>query len=157
MTTYTIVAYRPDGVDTCRNCVMGRSSSDFELRVFRSAEEAADFWAAKDFESAYRAREYCSWELTLLVDGLDYETWDQVHGNDTCEEPPHTQVEARSKALLGQRQAAKAEAEHRARAQAEVEAAAQRAAQAAAREQEERAELRRLLKEYGSPEGTAKP
>lgn len=71
MTKYTVLVYWPDGVDTCRNCEMGRSSSDFEYKIFELLDDAVKFWAAKIYDSQVSDREYCSWELTLLIDGVD--------------------------------------------------------------------------------------
>jgi hypothetical protein len=73
--TFTLICYRPNGTDTCRNCVMGRSDSDFELKVFDNPEGAADHWAAKLLEDKSSAREVCSWEITLLIDGRNRGEW----------------------------------------------------------------------------------
>ena len=73
--TYTLICYRPNGTDTCRNCVMGRSDSDFELKVFDNAGDAADHWATKLLEDKTSAREVCSWEITLLIDGRNRGEW----------------------------------------------------------------------------------
>ena len=71
MTTYTVLAYRENGVDTCRNCVMDQSDSAFEFKVFDTSDEAAQFWAEKVYDSLTSARHFCSWDLTLLVNGKE--------------------------------------------------------------------------------------
>lgn len=67
---YTFVAYRENGVDTCRGCVMGRSDSDFELKTFTDPEMLAAYWAQHKF-SAPTDREFCSYDYTLLLNGVE--------------------------------------------------------------------------------------
>lgn len=75
--TYTVLAYRPEGEDSCRGNVYDRSSSCFEIQWFDSLEQVAEFWAAKKWEDRLRARAYCEGELTLLIDGQDPYTWSE--------------------------------------------------------------------------------
>ena len=66
----TLITYREDGVDTCRGCVMDRSSSDFSLNVFTDIESLVQHWA-KHRWNLPQGREYCSTEYTLIIDGAD--------------------------------------------------------------------------------------
>lgn len=68
--TYTVIAYRPNGLDTCMNCEMGRSDSQLEIEYFTEAEDAAEYAATVLFccEQEKR-REYAGWELTYLING----------------------------------------------------------------------------------------
>lgn len=84
--TCTVLAYRPEGEDSCRGNVYDRSSSCFEIQWFDSLEQAAEFWAAKKWEDRLRARAYREWELTLLVEGQDPYTWSE-RTSPEAEEP----------------------------------------------------------------------
>ena len=68
---YTLLCYRPNGYDSARNCIIGRSDSAFEFRTFHSADDAAAAWVAKEQEDKTSGREYAAWELTLLIDGKE--------------------------------------------------------------------------------------
>lgn len=68
---YTLVCYRPNGIDSHRGCVMGRTNSDHEIASFRSEEETAGFWAAVKMRDFGRSLETSSWDVTLLIDGFD--------------------------------------------------------------------------------------
>lgn len=149
MTTYTVVAYRPDGVDTCRGCVMDRSSSDFELRCFQDLTEAAR-WQADKLMDSPSGREYCSWEFTLLVDGMDDNGWWEVYGDSDREEPPFDQYRRLVDEAWAARKKAKEEQARLAQEAAEREAALKRERDAQAKEARERAELARLQARYGA-------
>ncbi len=149
MTTYTVVAYRPDGVDTCRGCVMNRSSSDFELRCFQDLQAAAQ-WQADKLMDSPSGREYCSWEFTLLVDGLDADSWWQLHGDSDLEEPPFDQYRKLVDKAWAVRKKAEEEKARLAQEVAEREAALKRERDAQAKEARERAELERLQARYGT-------
>lgn len=145
MTTYTIVAYRPNGVDTCRNCVMGTSDSAFEIEHSTSPEEAAKQWARffMDDRKHRQDREVSSWEVTLLIDGKSYDFADDGE--------PYQLVEEAARAEFGRQ----VEVENAAAARA-AEAAAEkkRADEEAARirkEKAERALFIELQAKYGTP------
>ncbi len=76
---YTLVAYRENGVDTCRGCVMGTSDSAFSLEVFTDVDKLVKAWAKAIF-SEVKEREYCSTDYTLLLNGYDAQSepssWD---------------------------------------------------------------------------------
>ena len=152
MSIYTIVAYRPDGVDTCRGCVMARSSSDFECRAFSSMEEAAQFWATKRLESSTSAREYCSWEITALIDGLDCDSWWTLKGQDCDDdEPPFEELQRMADQAFNALVAARAEAARQEQLRAEAQAAAEREAAQLKKTAAEKAQLKALLAQYGPP------
>lgn len=90
---YTLLAYRPNGVDTCRGCVMGTSDSDFKVQVFTDTQALTEAWAQLLLESSQAAREVCSVEFTLLIDGLDYDGWWTLRGDAGAEEPPYAELE----------------------------------------------------------------
>jgi hypothetical protein len=131
--TYTLVCYRPNGLDTCRNCVMGRSDSDFMLRVFDQPDDAAEYWAQKLWEDKNSGREYCSWEVTLLIDGR--EDWYDSRPDSEELEAAADHVKALAKLIF----ARKSEDDRQTRERLEVEAAAAQkaAAEAAERVQKE--------------------
>lgn len=75
----TIIAYRADGVDTCRGCVMSTHSSDFRMRVFEEVKEAADFQATFLVDNAHNdTGGLCVWDLIVMVNGKP------AHCNDYC-------------------------------------------------------------------------
>lgn len=65
---YTIVAYRPDGSNSCRGCVTDSWSSDFELRHTTDRREVVKDMA----EFLYRNidSDTDDWEITLLFNGV---------------------------------------------------------------------------------------
>lgn len=154
---YTLVAYRENGVDTCRGCVMGRSDSAFELTVFTDADKLARHWA-RHMADAPHGLEYCSYEYTLLLNGHDRDNdpdWDDEAYLDPAtgqswyeleRERVQQLVEAETSAiqqaqrLEQQRLAAEAEAKRQVQARREAEAT----------EARERAELARLQAKFGS-------
>ncbi|NDV50369.1 hypothetical protein [Salipiger sp. PrR003] len=72
MTTYTVLAYRPNGADYCKGCLMGTSDSDFEFEAFESAEEAARYAGEFLFHDQLKTElEVDCYELTFLIDGVE--------------------------------------------------------------------------------------
>jgi hypothetical protein len=67
-TTYTLIAYKPNGSDCCRGCVMSRWNSDFELCTFEYIvdleNELFRFHKLTDETEG-------SYELTILVNGIE--------------------------------------------------------------------------------------
>jgi len=157
--TYTLIGYREDGVDTCRGCVMERSSSDFFLKVCFTKEEVAAEWARRLFDEESKGREYCSFEYTLLLNGRDDnndpDCWKvEAHCNpETGEgwaEEARAAINARVTVLFEQLKAEKLAAEERAKQAEEA-----RRAEAAVRRREEqeaaeRAEYLRLQEKFGA-------
>lgn len=86
-----IVAYRPDAVDTCRGCVMDRSSSDLRMFNTEDINEAAEFIAKIRLEEHDYGREYANFEIIVVADGRviiaeadDSNTWNPLadHSDD---------------------------------------------------------------------------
>lgn len=141
---YTLVAYRANGVDTCRNCVMGQSDSDFELSVSLDAESLAASWAHHRL-NAPRGREYCGYEYTLLINGRDDNNdadWDDAAHCDPETGEPWTYLERKRVAALAEARYAELVREKEAEAARQAAAAqARRLAELrTAEEQKERAE-----------------
>lgn len=42
---YTVIAYRANGIDTCRGCVMGSTDSDFSVGNYTKVEDVVNFVA----------------------------------------------------------------------------------------------------------------
>lgn len=150
MTTYTVVAYRPDSVDTCRGCVLDRSDSAFELKVCHSVEEAAQFFANKCWENETREREFAPWDLTVLVDGLDSEGWWSKNAESALPEPDFDEVEHLSIRFLETRRAAEAQRKKQIAEQAALQAARDRQTRQQKREAVEQAEFERLSAKFGA-------
>jgi hypothetical protein len=69
MNIINVIAYRSDGSDYCRGCLMGSSSSDLEIFNTTNIDEAIEFAAKKRVEDNHSEREYNSHELTFIIDG----------------------------------------------------------------------------------------
>lgn len=70
---FLMVAYRPNGTDTCRNCVMGSSDSDLKLVHFDTAADALE--AIARLQAHKPALEACPWEIRLFVSGRKVARW----------------------------------------------------------------------------------
>lgn len=148
--TYTLVVYRPNGVDTCRNCVMGTSNSDFEIEVFNDMAALAE-WKAKHFFSRTKDREYCDPEYTLLLDGLRE---DDERGDDSEERYEERRAcERLFSAALARLNAEAAERKRLAQQDAERKAAEAAAEATAKREKAERAQYMALKAKFGDVNG----
>jgi hypothetical protein len=123
---YTLVAYRPDGVDSCRGHVMASSSSECSLQFFRDEAELVEAWARELSESAGRGREFASVECTLLIDGRDSYQWWEEPENEHATEAPHDALQRRAEArcLVLRDAVARKEAAHKAEAGRKAQEAA---------------------------------
>lgn len=153
LSVYTLLAYRPNGVDTCRGCVMGQSDSDFTAHYFTSADELVNTWARLRLDSLGTPREVCNVEFTLLINGLDENSWwnvfNDAYDRAEVDEPEFHALSDAAETQLEVLRAEKHELElKRQEAQAQVELLAQLAKrrQVAA---DERAEYERLRSKYG--------
>lgn len=78
---FTLIAYRPNGIDTCRGCVMERSDSDLEINSYDNIEDIATSIFKYNEISENSDREYCEYDLTILINGYQrYETSDDAEG-----------------------------------------------------------------------------
>lgn len=78
---FTLIAYRPNGIDTCRGCVMDRSDSDLEINSYDNIEDIATSIFKYNEISENSDREYCEYDLTILINGYQrYETSDDAEG-----------------------------------------------------------------------------
>jgi hypothetical protein len=148
MTSYTIIAYRPDHVDTCRGCVMGRTGSDHEISFYSELQQAAEKAADYDTRDEERDAAYAAWQVTLLVDGLDEsEWWADRDWREEETDPFETFNALKNEAL--KTTAERKREEKRRQEQQEADARRRRAvAAAAAKEEAERLQLRELLEKY---------
>lgn len=143
---YTLVGYRPDGVDRC----MDRSCSEFDLNSFTDTALLVSHWADMLNADSNNKIFLCDWEFTLLVNGLSsnnytestlselefIETFKQV--NMLLDAELHRRWEQReAKRLTEQRAASKKEKDLKKQAGLAKEAA-------------ERAELTRLTLKFGA-------
>jgi hypothetical protein len=66
----TVIAYRPDGVDTCRGCVMNTWGSEFDLNEFDDFDSAAIDIASRKHDDKYKKAYTASdWQITVLING----------------------------------------------------------------------------------------
>jgi hypothetical protein len=148
MTNYTIIAYRPNYTDMCRGCVVGRSSSEHEISFFETLEDAAKKGAEYEIWNEEKDTEYDDWEITLLIDGIDSDTW-WLDRSWPCEEtdPFETFCDLKRDMVTAEIERRRVEKERL----KELEEAKKRrkATEAAiAKERAEREKLRELLEKY---------
>lgn len=147
---YTLVAYRPNGYESFRNCITARSDSAFELVVCDSPEHAAMEWAKKMYADRRSPPEESGWEITLLVNGQDESAFDSDELNDDvpC---PFEAIQGLAKTKLGELLDADA-ARERLRKEHEAAAAVLQAQEAAAaKERAERRQYEKLHQKFGPP------
>jgi hypothetical protein len=155
MTIYTIVAYRQNSHYSRRQCVMGSSSSDFEMHFCDGFEEAVAIGAAYRVKDGDRDEAYAEWEVHLLVDGMDEDAWwrtDPEYVPDTTWDAFERLTKEKCAADLRERARRKEETDlaeklERERLSAEAALVERRVA-----EERERAELKRLTEKYGAGE-----
>lgn len=148
MTNYTIIAYRPDHVDTCRGCVMGRTGSELETGFFDNPLEAATFAVGFENREGEADPSYAAWEITLLVDGLGENEWWADKDWQEVEHDPFAEFGSlRDEAVRAVAEKRRLEKERKVAAAAEQHRR-QAAAAAAAREEAERVQLRALKEKY---------
>lgn len=148
MTNYTIIAYRPDHVDTCRGCVMGRTGSELETGFFDNLLDAATFAVGFENRAEESDSSYASWETTLLVDGLgESEWWADRDWKEVERDPFEEFGSLRDQAIMAVADKRRMEKERKAAAAVEQQRR-QAAATAAVREQAERGQLRALKEKY---------
>lgn len=136
---------------------MGRSDSEHSIAAHETAELAAKDWAEQLFrESETDAREICSVEYTLLIDGRSDENdlWDEpTQCNDETGDPwTYLERQAVSKlkdVKLAELYEAKRVETARKAAMAEAERQAAAQAKKLAADKKERAEFLRLQAKFG--------
>lgn len=68
--TITIIAYRSDGIDTCRGCVMERFSSEFDMGIFDDIKPAAVYYAKLVHSNKINNQNGRSnWDINVLING----------------------------------------------------------------------------------------
>lgn len=68
---YTVIAYRPDGDDYCMGCLMGRSSSDFELLCTEDGSEVIKLISNLLVRNHFAELAVSSYIITLLKNGIE--------------------------------------------------------------------------------------
>lgn len=81
MTTYTLVAYRPNCEETIRGNVYGRSDSMLETEVYSSPDKIAERVAHFKFLNLKGLRSEEDWEIYIFIDGRDYEYFNDEEHN----------------------------------------------------------------------------
>jgi hypothetical protein len=155
--TYTLVGYREEGSSSCRGCTMERSSSEFFLTVCFTADEVAAEWARRLFSEEGLGREYCEFDYTLLLNGLDeHNDPDKREDESACNpetgygyaEEARSAIAARVKELVAQLKADKLAAEELAKKQLAAQEIGRRERQRIEQEAAERAEYARLQAKF---------
>lgn len=148
MTNYTIIAYRPDHVDTCRGCVMGRTGSELETGFFDNLLDAATFAIGFENREDEADPSYAAWETTLLVDGLgESEWWADKDWQEVDHDPFEKFGSLRDEAVRAVAEKRRLEKERKIAAAAEQHRRRVAAAEVA-KEEAERVQLRALKEKY---------
>lgn len=66
---YGVVAYRPNGDDYFRGCLMAQSDSDFQIHTFNDIASAVLCVASLRFGQVNKPLEDKEWEIHITVDG----------------------------------------------------------------------------------------
>ena len=85
---FVLMAYKSNGCDYCRGCVVDRWDSDFEYISTANENDAIEFYAKYRFEDGY--------DLTVLINGQEYN--DET--NETIEARERLTAESHKRGLL---------------------------------------------------------
>lgn len=66
---YTLIAYRPDGVDSVMGCIQGRSSSEYDIISKDDIDSFLEQWAELVFRDMTRGYEDEPYEYNLFYQG----------------------------------------------------------------------------------------
>lgn len=75
MTVYTLIAYRPNGSYGYDRYDMEYSDSELYTFVFYSEEEIVNEILKFHIKSKEQDRSYKDWEIKILIDGRDEDSW----------------------------------------------------------------------------------
>ena len=67
---YTLIAYRENGTDSCRGCIIAQSDSAHKTIITENIDKIALEFANLNFQDKYSEREVCGWEVTILMNGM---------------------------------------------------------------------------------------
>lgn len=76
----TIIAYRPNGEDSIRGCLMGSSHSEFDILTTNDHRKFIEFWVEK-LKQQWKhrdEREYASWQISIV------DTTGELHELEYC-------------------------------------------------------------------------
>ena len=79
MNNYTLIFYRRNYTDYCRQCEMGRSDSSFAIEYPKTIEEALSIVKSYIIKNNEQAREYADYEYLFLVNGIDIDYIDDLN------------------------------------------------------------------------------
>lgn len=91
--TYTVVAYKPNGVDSCMSCVVDQWSSNFDLIECDTLVEAINKMANIIFQSYFEKGYY---DIFLLENGI------KIDDNDCWQHQHFQQANEKAKQLIEQ-------------------------------------------------------
>lgn len=130
---YTLIAYRPDGVDSVMGCIQGRSSSEYDIISKEDIDSFLEQWAELVFRDMTRGYEDEPYEYTIFYQGNIINQYD---GED------YNKFYASACILAEEKKRQKAEKE--ARCKVEREARYQKE-----KEEAEKKRLKELIEKYG--------
>lgn len=144
MPLYRLHAYRANGADYCRGCLMDSSDSDYEVITAGTEQELVEAWAKFIHHDQTSGREYNDYEYHLYHYGMELgNSFDGLN----CATDEYADLFSKAKAIADDWEA------HQKRLEEERKEK-ERLRQLANKEQQERDNLKALIKKYGIPAET---
>lgn len=123
MKTYTLVAYKPNSIDTCRGCTMAEYESDEKFARGLSRIEAVQ--AVSELLAAARGQGEARWQVRLFGDApVDFDNTDTLGEEGVLPDDMHTEIEAARTRIIAEREATRlAAAQRKAKCDGEIQLA----------------------------------
>lgn len=112
MTTYTLAAYKPNSIDTCRGCTMAEYDSDEKFARGLSRAEAIQVVA--ELLAAEQKQGEARWQVRLFSEApIDYDVPDTFGEEGVLPDDMYPEVEALRMGIIAGREAARLAAAQR--------------------------------------------
>jgi len=102
MNIYTLIAYRPNGVDTCRGCEMGKSGSEMFSMTTEDRDRVIEKLADFAFKDRYADRATCTWEILLYINGHLFHGYNDV--DDVCSPDNFDELSDECRSILAEKE-----------------------------------------------------
>ena len=112
MTTYTLVAYKPNSIDTCRGCTMAEYESD--ERFARSIQRADAVRTVAELLAAERGQGEARWQVRLFADAqIDLDVPDTFGEEGVFPDDMYPEIEVARTRIIAEREATRLAAAQR--------------------------------------------